>query len=277
MHNRNIIVESLKESFLSIWKNKSLFLLLFFLQIAFLIVFSAVNYTYQARMLTSAMAITDYLGQQKLDEASVASNILNQKSILGDDSLSISRNFDSIVKNFRIYLIYIFVLMAFFISTAWSITHKLIHKNSLRNMLSNFLKTFVVLIFYLGLIFAFFFSVLNVSFAQIAVEGAKFFAKYVAFLVFSIVLLYFMFISLSLINKEELKDIVQKTLMVGIKKAHYMLPVYSINVLIFLSAFFLFYYFIEISMIVLFLSLMLIIFSFVFARIFIVNAVERLE
>ena len=274
---KNIILNSIKESFALIWKNKFLFVLLFALQLVFFVTFFYINLTYQTKILESAKAITDYLSQQKLDEASVTSNIFQQKSILGDDPLSISRNFNEILKNFRLYLIYVFILLIFFISVSWAVTHRLMHKINLKQLLKNLFKIFVILLFYLGLIFSFLFYLFNISFTQVASEGARLLAKFTPFLLFSIILVYFMFVSLSLLHNTELKYIVQKTLSIGIKKIHYVLAAYFISLFLFVISIFLLYSFIEENLFVLSLSIILIVLSFVFGRIFTIKVIEKLD
>ena len=273
---KHIILNSMKESFFLIWKNKSIFFLLIILQITFLAVFFYINLTYQTKILEHTKAISDYLSQQNLDDVSVAASIQQQKNILGDDPLLISRNFNEIVKNFRLYLIYIFLLLIFFISMSWAITCKIIKKISFKGLTTIFLKNLAVALLYLGLIFIFFFSLLNIPLSGVAAESSKLLTKYVPFLVFSIILSYFMFVSISLLHNTELKDIVQKTLMVGIKKGHYILAVYFIDIFLFAVSIILFYYFIEKNLFILLLSILLIVFSFVFGRIFMVKVVERL-
>lgn len=277
MAQKNILISSLKESFALIWKNKTLFAFLLILQIAFFVVLSLINLTYQTRILENTKAITDYLSQQNLDEASATDAILQQKSILGDDPLMISRNFDEIVKNFRIYLGYVFVLLIFFMSVAWAITCRLLKKISIRQLTGIFLKNLVVLLFYLGIIFMFFFLLLNISITQLAEQNSMLFIKYSVFLIVSIILAYFMFISISLVNNIKLKNIAQKTLVIGIRKAHYVLSVYFINIFLLFVSMSLLYYFIEKNSFILFLSIILMIFSFVFGRIFIVNVVDKLK
>ena len=133
MHQKNIISASLQESFALIWKNKRLFVLLFVLQIVFFIALSSITYKYVPKMAESQKAIEDYMSNLRLDESSVSSSILQQKSILGDDPLMISRNFNEIARNFRIYLVYVFILAVIFISISWSVTNKLVHKNNFRH------------------------------------------------------------------------------------------------------------------------------------------------
>ncbi|MBI2559083.1 hypothetical protein HYW20_07215 [Candidatus Woesearchaeota archaeon] len=273
---KNIILNSLESAFALIWRNKLLFILLFILQIVFFVILSLIHYAYVPKMVESQKAIYDYMSSIKMDDISVASNVLGQKNLLGDDPLLISRNFNEIVRNFRLYMIYIFILLAFSISMFWAVTYKIIHKPSFKHVTRLFFRIFSVCIFYLGLIFAFFFSLLNISLAGVAAESSKLLTKYVPFLVISVVLTYFMFISLSLIYDTKLNNIVQKTLSIGIKKIHYLLSVYLINIFLFMLSIFLLYFFIERNLFVLLLSMLLMIFSFVFGRIFLANVVERL-
>ena len=247
------------------------------MQTAFFAVFSMINFTYQTKILESSKAIADYLSQQKLDEAAVAESILQQKSILGDDPLSISRHFNDIVGNFRIYFFYIFVLFIVFGSISWALTNKLVYKIGLRQLTNIFFKNLAVSLFYLGLIFGFFYLLLNISITQLAAESPQFFLKYAVFSLFSVALLYFMFVSLSLVNRIELKNIVQRTLSTGIRKAHYVLSAYLINIILLLISMFLLYYFIENNPFILLLSIILLIFSFIFGRIFIINVFGKLE
>ncbi len=272
---KNIILASFKQSIALIRKNKPLFFLLLTLQIIFFIIFSFINFKYTTKILESAKEISDYLSQQKLDEISVGQNILEQKNILGDEALMISRNFNDIVRNLKWYLAYIFILFVVFISTAWTVTHKLIYGIDFKRLIKNFIRIFIVSFVYLGLIFSFFFYVLNVSFTQ-AVEVPKPFLKYAPFLIFSAILAYFMFVSIALSHKTKLANIVQRTLSIGIKKLHYISSVYFINIFLFTISIFLFYYFIERNLFILLLSLILMIFSFVFGRILLVNVVEKL-
>ena len=275
--SKNIILNSLKESFSLIWKNKSLFVLLFILQIIFFAFLININLKYQTKILENSVAIADYISKLKLDDASIASAILEKKNIAGDDPSSVSRNYSEIVRSFNLYIFFSFILLIIFISTSWAITNKLIHKGSFRQAIKNLYQIFILSFFYLGLIFLFFYSLFNISIKDLAGDSSKIFAKYTTFLIFSAILIYFMYVSLSLSRKTELKNIVQKTLEIGIKKVHYILAIYFINIFLFIILAFLFYYLIEKNFLVLLLSIMLMILSFVFGRIFMVNVIDKLE
>ena len=247
------------------------------MQIIFFIFFSLISSIYIPKIQQNAKSMYGYLSQQKLDEISVTQNILQQKNILGDDPLSLSRNFNEIIKNFRIYLVYIFILSVVFLSVIWTASHKLIRKHGYQKSLNNFSKIFIVVFFYLGLMFLFFFSLLNISFTEAALNMTMVLGKYLLFFLASIILLYFMLISISLADKIELRDIVQKTLGIGIKKIHYMLAVYFINIFLILISLILLFYFSETNFLIVFLAIILFVFSFLLGRIFILNLVKKLE
>jgi len=247
------------------------------LQIIFFAAFSAINLNYGVKMMESEKAIDGYLASLKLDDVSVASDILQQKNILGDDPLLISRNFNEIIKNFRVYLAYFFILSIFFISAAWTMTNKMVYKTNFKISVNIFLKSLLISLFYLALIFGFFFSISSISFTQAAYDASKLIAKYLLFSIFSILLAYFMFISLSLMHNTALNKIVQKTLIIGIKKIHYILAVYFINALLFFLPLALLYYFIEKNPFILLLSIILLVFSFIIGRVFLINVVEKLS
>ena len=277
MAYKNILINSLKESFIAIWRNKLLFALLFAFQIVFFTALSSISYRYVPIMVEKEQAIEDYFSSLKLDEESVAASILQRKSVLGDDPLSISRNFNELVRNFKIYSFNVFVLLIFFLSVSWGLTHKFLSKSSFRNPIIGILKIFAVLLVYLGAIYLFFLSLLDVSFVQLAGENFKLLIKYVVFLFFSAVMAYFMLISIALLGTIGLREIVQKTLAVGIKKMHYILPVFFVNILLLMVSSALLFYFIEKNLLGLLLSIALLVSSFVFGRIFSIRVIERLS
>jgi len=269
---KSIIFSSIRESFVSIWKNKLLFLLVLFIQILF---FSAVFYVslvYQTRIYESTKAISDYMSRQQLDDISVAQNILKQKNILGDDPLSISRNFNNVILNFRLYLIYTFIALIVFLPLLWALSEKFLGRINL----NYFIRNLAVVFCYLILIFIFFYSITNISFSEAALSSGFIF-KYLVFFIAAIVLFYFMYISLSLTKNTELKNILPKTLRIGIMKIHYMLAVYFINLILIILSVFSLIYFIEKNFAVVALAILLFILTFVFGRIFMLNVVRKLD
>ena len=274
MKKDNIIISSFLKSFSAIWKNKSIFLILFILQILFFWILFSTSVTYQTRILEDTQAISDYLSRQRLDEVSIAQDVLQQKDILGEDPLLIGRHFNEIVKNFRAYLAIFFMSLVIFLSFAWSLAHKLSSKMKFNDLNRLLTRNLVISLFYLMLIFSFFYSLFNISIAQAADVGV--FTKYVPFLIAAPILIYFMFVSLSLPHTTGLNEILQRTLSIGIKKAHYVLAVYLINIILLAIPIVLLYYFFEESLLILVISLVAMIFSFVFGKLFMVKVVEKI-
>src|SRR3989338_144913 len=274
MKNKNIILNSFFKSFADIWKNKSAFLLLFILQILFFWSLFSTSVKYQTRILEDSQAISDYLSRQKLDEISIAQNVMQQKDILGEDPLLIGRHFNEIAKNFRAYLAIFFISLAAFLSFAWSWANKLTGKMKFNELNRLFTRNLVIALLYLTLMFLFFYSLFNIPIAQAADVGI--FAKYVPFLIAAPIMAYFMLVSLSLPYSIRLNKILQRTLSIGIKKAHYVLSAHFINIILLAIPIILLYYFFEENLPILILSLAAIVFSFVFGKIFMVNIVEKL-
>ncbi|MEK6943591.1 MAG: hypothetical protein AABX00_06005 [Nanoarchaeota archaeon] len=268
----SIIFSSLKESFSAFFKYKKIVLILFVLQIILLVSLSYVNMAYGTKIIENQQEIFDYLSKLELDESKIADNILQQKNLLGDDPLSISRNFNDMKYNLRIYMAWFFFLLLIFMSYCWTLSHKTANPKQ-----KSFSKIFFITFSYLAIMLLLFLWIFSISLSEITSESTQFFSKYILLFAFILVLAYFMFISLALAGKTELKHILEKTLVVGIRKAHYIIAAYSINILFFVLFGFLLLYSIEKSFIVVFFSIFLIIINFIFSRIFIINMIRRLD
>jgi len=252
-------------------------MLIFFLQILFFASFFYVSYFYQSRILESSIAISEYLNKLNLDDVSVAQNILEQKNVLGDDPLFISRSFNDVLRNFRHYMLAAFGLFVFGGSALWSASGAMAHKIDLKGMRKVFLRNLAVLGFYLGLIFLFFYMIFNVSLYDIALPSSYSMLKYLAFLIFAAVLLYFMFISLAISPKHDLGSLATKTITLGLRSFYNIFIVYLANILLFLAALWLLAYFLEVNLFMVIAALLLAVFSFVFGRLLILNVVEGIE
>ena len=271
------MLDSLKESLNLIWKNNVWFLFLFILQIVFIATLSIVSYNYQLRIVEHSNAISEYISNLNLDEAAVADNFLQQKSILGDDPLMINREFNEILKNIRLMLVSLFLVMVFFMSLGWTLANKAMHKIGFRQLLGLYSRILVILSLCLGLIFTFFYFLLNLSLSQKSLEPAMLLPKYLLFFIFSLVLLHFMETALSLAHKTGFGSMIQDAFFAGIRKFHYALGVYSINFLFLLASALVFINFYENSIIALFASTMLFVFGIVFGRFFMIKTFEKID
>lgn len=279
MKSKNIISNSLKESYSIIKKNKKTFLLLFILQVIFISLISFINVYYQTKMLQSTQAIIEYLDELNSDEASFGLNILQQKSPLGPDPLLISRNFKYIIYHLKFLISYsliVFILLNGFI---WFLTSGLVNKKSLKIkvLLKNFfpylIKFSFITILFSVFIYLFGYSTLKSSLNPLSAQTANF----TPLLLITLALLYFMYITFSLLNNIEFKNILKNSVKIGIKKAHILLSAY-IMIIIAISIFSLsIFYFIEKNIFILFISTILIVLTLIWSRIFLIKVVEKLS
>lgn len=274
MMRENILLNSLKGSFTVIWRSKALVFLLFVLQIIFFGSFFYLG-NYQVKIIEDAINMSNYLSEQNFDDVTIANSILEQKDILGDNPELIGQKFDSITRNFRIYMIYTFALMAVFLSAVWALAKSVVDK-SYGKLNGLFLKNISVSVFCFGLMAVFLSLLLNIPFSEAAFDISKLLKKYMFFALFSAALLYFGFISYSL-DYMGIGNLIQKTLNLGIKKFYYFIAVYFIIIFAIFLLMNGIIYFVDSNFFIATLFLLLLVFSFVFWRILMINVVERLE
>src|SRR3989338_7170791 len=127
MDSKDVVLSSLKESFLLVKKNKKAFLLVFILKILFFSLVIAVGAYYTPRILQSAQDAIDYAESLNINPDTANIGILQQKSPLGDDPLSISRNYNLIAKKMFYLLFYVFffflIINFFFLFVFYNISY----------------------------------------------------------------------------------------------------------------------------------------------------------
>ncbi|HLG23660.1 MAG TPA: hypothetical protein VI564_01885 [Candidatus Nanoarchaeia archaeon] len=274
---QNILISSLNETFRSIWKNKRIFILLFLLQTVLFSLLAFSSYYYQNKMLESAKEIADYIEKTQLDEISMTKNILEQKSILGDDPLLISRNYNSIKKNFVYYLLSLIGILGIFLPLLWLLSNKLLGKKLHVFFSKESLRPLIVVVFYLIIIFGLFYSLFSLSITDLASQASGLFLKFLIFILISAALLYFLPISICLSLKENLKEVVSKTFFLGIKKIHYILTAYIFCAIAFSLIGYFFVSFAESGPIIMSFLFVILISVFIAGRIYVISVIGKLE
>jgi len=273
----NIILNSLKESFSLIKKHKKLIFLLFILQIISLLSLLAVNGNYQSKMLESTRSILEYIEEQNFGQNSL--DLLQQKNVLGPDPLLISRNFKNILFNLKFLVFYSLLIFILLNGFMWYITGNLI--NNKIPLFKNLIKKFPAFLFRFGivtlifssLIFLFTSSVLRYSINPLAEAETNF----LPYLIGTIVLIYFIYITYPSLHKTELKNLLKRLFNVGIKKAHIVIITYFLIFLIISVLSVSLLYLLERNIFLMALSLTLIVFAFVWSRLFLVLVVDKLN
>ena len=282
MPKNNVIKESLQESFSIIKKNKKTFLILLILQLIFISLISFINISYQTNMLQSTQEIIEYLDELKFDQTSVGFDMLQKKSPLGSDPLLISRNFSNILYNLKFLIFYSLLAFVLLNGLIWFLTSNLANKNPLKlKKMKIFFKSFFIYIAKFGfialtfsfLVYLFGYSTLKSFLDPLSMQNANF----IPLLLITSAMLYFMYITFSLLNKIEFKNILKNLFKIGIKKMHIILSAYLIIILaisIFsLSSF----YLMEKNLFLLLISIAFIVLILVWSRIFLILVVEKLS
>ncbi|MBW2980832.1 hypothetical protein KY360_05440 [Candidatus Woesearchaeota archaeon] len=271
----NLITTSLKQSFKLVKKHKRIVLGLLILQIIFLSLMIGLQMHYQMKAFEVAEVVMEYLDQQDLSDIEVAKNIVTGSNILGDDPLMIYRNYRKIA-GFMVRLsIYSLVVYLVFGSLNWALTDQLIYGKNKKRFLAYIGKFCLLAMGFLALIFLLAYSSLKGVIGGLILETLT--SGNFVYLILGLALLYFMFISFALISRIKFKEILRKALMLGAKKAHIILLVYLINLVIIVLLVRLVHFLSTKSIFLLSLALLLLLFSIVWTRIFLVLVVDKLK
>src|SRR3989338_7967911 len=107
---KNIILKSLKETFLLMGKHKLLVLALFVLQVLFFSALAIVQVKYQVIIAGNLESMNQNIDKLELDEETIAERMLQKKDIL--DMSNIYSNYDIILKTLKTLVITTFFIFA---------------------------------------------------------------------------------------------------------------------------------------------------------------------
>lgn len=277
-----LLRNSIKEMWRAIKDNKGLIAILFVLQIIFFASIFATQAVVQPKIMNLSMEMAEYLNDLNSgDDANILS--LNASStvvetgtgLLGKDPLMLYRNSQQIANLIFVDLLISLLCILVFLNMMWMISVA-ISSEEIKPMMRPFLKFMAVALIYLIP----YLIILYLCLKEIILPSAEkdiIVNSVTAFLfLISIVLLYFMTISFSLVHLP-FKKIFARTFFVGAKKPHLVLMIYAIAV-IFIGIFsYLFYITIEMNIFLFLLTMALFLLSFVLARLFVVCSINEIE
>lgn len=257
---------SFKKILSIIKKNSSKILLIFFLQVTFFITLSLIFYNTINPAMKHAKNAIDYYDKINITESS------GMFGYLGEDPLVIYKNYSKMMYYLKFMALFFILAVIIINGLLWTITDNLVNKKDLKqffNYLTNFgiLTTAAILLFYILI-----FNTLKSSLAELEYN----LLPLIGILFLFILLIYFLFISFSLIDKRKLKEILKLTFKIGIFKFPKVILIYLVNSFIILLFSYLLYLFIELNMIILSIILILFIFSFIFTRLFLIISINGL-
>jgi len=254
------ILSSLKQSVNIIKKNKSSVLILLIIQLLFfgILSFSASKTLVPA--LTSFVDIREYMDNIDLNKVDPESPFTS--GMLGDDPLMIYNNAKQIVAYSITFIITFLLSFALINGTSWYLTNKLINKKT--KFLPYILNFALISVIYLLL-----FGLILFNLSKNIVFGLSSIVYLLALILLILLALitYFSFIALAFSDKE-LKQIPKKAFSLSIKKPSTLITTFLISIAIKIILFTIISFILEMNFWLLVFVLLILTFSFVFARIF---------
>lgn len=258
---------SFKQSFNIIKERKKIFLTLFFLQLLFFSSIFFINLHYMPRIIEKSTLVFDYISKQNPED---------KDNMLGDDPLMISRNYKAIQSYLKPLIIFCFLSFVLINGLIWYLCNKLVFSKKLfdkKELLKYYSRFFVISLVSFILIINFLYSSFKGLFTFSYDQIGSF--NFAAFL-FTLFLVYFLFISYSSILKFSLKNSLKKSFQVGLRKIHLFFIAYLIIFILIFSLFILINMLLEKNLFLLTLVLILFITAFVWSKIFLISLVKTL-
>ena len=261
-----MIKTSLEKTLLIIKQNKLKVFFIFFLQIIFFIALSLIVYNTIIPSMQYAKEAMDYYDKINVTEDT------GMFGYLGENPLVIYQSYKNMMYYLKMMVLYSVLAFIVINGLIWAITDNLINKKNRKQFLHYFTNFGILTIIFIAILYLTIFKTLKSSLVDIGNSLLPF----VGILILFIVLIYFLFIGLALIDKRKPKEIPKLILKIGILKFPYVILTYLINFAIILLLSYLIFLTIESNMILLSIILILFVLSFVFTRLFLIISINNL-
>lgn len=259
------MINSLKQTLTLIKKNKFKILFLLLIQTLFFASLSTATYKTLLPSMQHAKTAMDYYESIKVNQTS------GMFGYMGDDPLIIYDNY----RKMKHYLKFmgLFSILSYLIlnGIAWATSHQIINKKNIKNYFTYLLNFSILTSIFILLFYALVFNSIKSSLVKLPSAPLLLIPS----VVLGLVLIYFLFISYTLIGKKDLKDIARLTFKIGIFRFPKVIVTYLINLAIVLLFFFLIGLTIELNMILVSIIVILFVFSFVFAKLFLIISINN--
>jgi len=268
----------LKEAFFLIKKNKRIFFLIFLLQLIFFLIVIIAGINYIPKIVENAKNMLDYSEKLGINAENLGLDILQQKNTFEEDQVMISRNYDSIRKNLYYLLSYIFLAFAVVNGLAWYFASNISEKKkkmfSLKNILIYLLKFFV-----LSAVLGIFLCLLAYSIIKVFLSGYVSVnpINFLVLLLGSVLMIYFIYIGIPLLNFIRLKDLPKKILLLGIKRFVQLMGSYLLVIIFIAASLLLISYLVELNLLLLLIAVLFSVSVFAWAKIYFSATVEKLS
>lgn len=228
-----------------------IFIILIFIQIAFLIALSVLSYNYTLSLAEDFEVINVALADTMIE-----------------NPYAVYQSITNLIGIPIALFVWFFVVYVLINGLNWELSHYIIHK---RTKIREYIPGFAIL----TLIFTIPLVILEKLFVTLTLKTMSI-IPFTIFPILIIVDFYFMYISFAVLKQRNIKETLKTTFKLGIKNAKTLIPTYLILTLIPVLAFLLFYYTLEIGLLVNFLTLTLFATSFVAIRMYFLNLIKEL-
>jgi len=257
-----------------ILSKKKIFFVLLFLQLLLIIIVVSLSALYTQKIMTNLENITSYAESLNVDVQTAPFDIMQQKLPLGNDPLSISRNYNEIKKNLSIFV----VLLLFFYAVFNGTMLYIIKKKTLKlknNEYFRYLGKFLAFSLILFLIVAFFLYALSKIVFSVFLQTEP--VSFIPLLLIGLIAFYFAYIAFPLIDDRKIMQIIAEALHLGVKKFFWIIFVFLIMIFALAASALLIFISLEKNIVLLSLSHILLLIMTVLSKIFYYNSIQNLR
>ncbi len=261
-----MLKSSIKKTIRTIRKHKSKVLIISFLQILFFLTLSLIFQNTINPSMQHARNAVEYYDKINITEDS------GMFGYLGEEPMVIYRSYNKMIDYIKLTVLFSILAVLFVNSSIWALTDSLVRKKKIGQFFSyianyGIITVAAILLFYILIFKALKSSLVNLGYSLLPLMGS---------LMVLAALLYLLYLSYALIQKRKIKEILKITLSSAVKKFSKVIIIYLINILVIALSAFLVYLTIEAHMIFLSVTIILLILSFVFTRLFLIISVNSL-
>lgn len=265
-------MNSIKESFILIKKNRLAFSIIFALQALLFIIIVFAGTGYIGKIIESSSGMIDYAESLNLNGENAQISMMQQQNIFGEDPLLISRSYNEIIASFSALILVLFLSFFVLNGLMWYFASSIGAKKifSLRNISAYLLKFSVIALLVFSAFLALLYSSMLVFFSEFLSSDPK---KPLLLLVALPILIYFLYISMPIVRNSGFKQSAKKAFDAG-RRFPILMSCILILSLIGMSSFLVFYL-LESNLLLLLASIFFFVSVFSWAKVYFSVAVRK--
>lgn len=222
----NYLKKGLLKTARAIKEHKWLFAALILLQLVFLAVTIYATISYEIKILENAQGIIEPLQDANYDAESI-----QQGTPFTEEMAAIYSNYLSMTENIKQLVIILLFLYIFFNGGMWVLTHRLLEKETWKNISRMWLKIFMsTLVLVVPLILAAYYALLFMLKMEVSFPSLTTVLNIIFCL--SVIVYYFLISSFAVINERPWKEFVKMLFNNSVKRIHKSLLVLMINLIL---------------------------------------------